>query len=110
MASSPPIPAPGADLLAARTAREVIAQAADDISLLTGRRVAPVGGTWRWTPASRRGGCYVVFGPGHVGAHWDALREAHDRIALAGEHCGRFTGYVEGAMQAGVRAARQLVG
>ena len=99
-----------ADLLAARTAREVIAQAADDISLLTGRRVAPVGGTWRWTPASRRGGCYVVFGPGHVGAHWDALREAHDRIALAGEHCGRFTGYVEGAMQAGVRAARQLVG
>jgi monoamine oxidase len=98
-----------ADALAARPVDEVVAQAAADISTISGRDLAPVGGAWRWTPASRRGGCYVVFGPGQVAAHWDALRARDGVLSLAGEHCGPFTGYVEGAMQAGVRAARQLL-
>ena len=99
-----------ADRLAARTPREVVAQAAADVGTVTGQAVAPVGGTWRWTPTNRRGGCYVVFGPGQVGAHWDDLRRRIGPFALAGEHCGPFTGYVEGAMQAGVRAVAQLLG
>jgi monoamine oxidase len=99
-----------ADRLAARTPRDVVAQAAADIALIAGHAVDPIGGTWRWTPTSRRGGCYVVFAPGQVGTYWDALRETHGRMALAGEHCGHFTGYVEGAMQAGIRAADQLCG
>ena len=83
--------------------------AAADIAVITSQPVEAVGGTWRWTPASRRGGCYVVFGAGQVGAHWDVLRARVGPFALAGEHCGAFTGYVEGAMQAGVRAASQLL-
>lgn len=98
-----------ADRLAARTPNAVVAQAAEDVSAIVGTTVAPIGATWRWTPASRRGGCYVVFGPRQVGAHWDDLRRRVGPFALAGEHCGTFTGYVEGAMQAGVRAARQLL-
>jgi monoamine oxidase len=98
-----------ADALAARSAHDDVTQAAADLSAITGRDLAAVGGAWRWTPTSRRGGCYVVFGPGQVAAHWDALRDRHGVLALAGEHCGAFTGYVEGAMQAGVRAARHLL-
>jgi len=98
-----------ADELARRTPAQVVAQAAADVATLTGVTVPPVGGTWRWTPTSRRGGCYVVFGPGQVTAHWDVLRERVGAFALAGEHCGRATGYVEGAMQAGVRAVGQLL-
>lgn len=98
-----------ADLLAAMAPHEVVAQAAADVATITARPVAPVGGTWRWTPASRRGGCYVVFGAGQVAAHWDVLRARRGPFALAGEHCGAFTGYVEGAMQAGARAAAQLL-
>lgn len=98
-----------ADALAARPASAVIAQAAADVATISGVPVAPIGGTWRWTPSSRRGGCYAVFGPGQVGAHWDSLRTRHGSLALAGEHCGAFTGYVEGALQSGVRAARRLL-
>jgi monoamine oxidase len=98
-----------ADALAARSPAAVVAQAAEDVGAMTGRRLAPVGGTWRWTPTARRGGCYVVYGPGQVTAHWDDLRRRIGPFALAGEHCGAFTGYVEGAMQAGVRAARQVL-
>lgn len=98
-----------ADRLAALAPSDLVAQAAADVGAITGRSIVPVGGTWRWTPSSRRGGCYVVFGPGQVGAHWDSLRRRIGPFALAGEHCGRFTGYVEGAMQAGVRAASQLL-
>ncbi len=98
-----------AEALAARPVHEVVAQAASDITTISGCAVGPVGGVWRWTPTSRRGGCYVVFGPGQVTAHWDALRACDGVLALAGEHCGPFTGYVEGAMQAGVRAVRQLL-
>ena len=99
-----------ADRRAARAPNDVVAQAAEDVSAIVGATVAPIGATWRWTPASRRGGCYVVFGPRQVGAHWDDLRRCFGPFALAGEHCGTFTGYVEGAMQAGVRAAQQLLG
>lgn len=95
--------------LAALAPGAVVAQAASDIATITGRDVAPVGGTWRWTPASRRGGCYVVFGAGQVTAHWDVLRARLGPFALAGEHCGPTTGYVEGAMEAGVRAVQQLL-
>ena len=98
-----------ADRLAALAPRDVVAQAASDVGTITARSISPVGGTWRWTPASRRGGCYVVFGPGQVQAHWADLRRRVGPFALAGEHCGPFTGYVEGAMQAGVRAAAQLL-
>ncbi len=98
-----------ADALAARPIRGIVAQAAADTSAITGTHLAPVGDAWRWTPVSRRGGCYVVFGPGQVGAYWDALRARHGALALAGEHCGPFTGYVEGAMQAGRRAIDQLL-
>ena len=98
-----------ADRLAALAPGDLVAQAAADVGTITGRSIVPVGGAWRWTPSSRRGGCYVVFGPGQVGAHWDTLRRRIGPFALAGEHCGPFTGYVEGAMQAGVRAASQLL-
>ena len=99
-----------ADALATRTVGEVVAQAAHDVGAISGGALAPVGGAWRWTPGSRRGGCYVVFGAGQVGAHWDPLRARYGALALAGEHCGPCTGYVEGAMQSGVRATRQLLG
>jgi monoamine oxidase len=98
-----------AEALVDRSAPEVIAQAAADVSRIVGREVKPQGVTWRWSPRARRGGCYVVFGPGQVGAHWADLRRSIGPLALAGEHGGTFCGYVEGAMESGVAATTVLL-
>lgn len=90
-------------------ATEVVASTAADAGAALGRSLRPVGTTWRWSSRTRRGGCYVVFGPGQVTAYWAALRARIGPLTLAGEHCGRSCGYVEGAMEAGVRAAAQLL-
>jgi monoamine oxidase len=88
---------------------DVLEQAADDVSRIAARKLAPDGITWRWSPRSRRGGCYVVYGPGQITAHWADLRRTVGPFALAGEHCGTFCGYVEGAMESGAAAANTLL-
>jgi monoamine oxidase len=58
-----------------------------------------------WRSDARFGGAYVVYGPGQVVAHWEALRRRYGSLVLAGEHTATFTGYMEGAVESGERAA-----
>jgi monoamine oxidase len=58
-----------------------------------------------WRTDARFGGAYVVYGPGQVVAHWEALRRRYGSLVLAGEHSATFTGYMEGAVESGDRAA-----
>lgn len=58
-----------------------------------------------WRADARFGGAYVVYGPGQVVAHWPALRRRYGSLVLAGEHTATFTGYMEGAIESGERAA-----
>jgi monoamine oxidase len=63
-----------------------------------------------WRQDAYAGGSYSSYGPGEVCAHWQILREPCGPIVFAGEHTAtRFTGYIEGAIESGHRAARQLI-
>ncbi len=54
-------------------------------------------------------GSYAAFGPGQVTRFWGLLQRPAGRIVFAGEHTStRAQGYLEGAVESGERAARQV--
>ncbi len=54
-------------------------------------------------------GSYAAFGPGQVTPFWGLLQRPAGRIVFAGEHTStRAQGYLEGAVESGERAARQV--
>jgi monoamine oxidase len=58
----------------------------------------------RWT-----GGSYAAFGPGQVTRFWGLGARPSGRVVFAGEHTStRAQGYLEGAVESGERAARQV--
>jgi monoamine oxidase len=61
-----------------------------------------------WSNSLLNGGAYSAFAPGQVTDFWTALRRPHGRIHLAGEHTAKFCGYMEGALESGLRAARRI--
>lgn len=61
-----------------------------------------------WSNSPLNGGAYSAFAPGQVTDFWTALRRPHGRIHLAGEHTADFCGYMEGAIESGLRAARRI--
>ena len=72
------------------------------------RPIAFVEKNWLEDPWSR--GCYVgVMGPGTMTAYGSALREPCGRIHWAGtETATEWMGYIEGAIQSGERAAKEV--
>jgi monoamine oxidase len=58
-----------------------------------------------WQEEQWTGGTYTVFAPGQLTRYWGALRDGAWPIVLAGEHTDAHTGYMEGALRSGRRAA-----
>lgn len=54
-------------------------------------------------------GSYAAFGPGEVLAFWDLLRRPVGQMYFAGEHIASHQGYMEGAVESGQRAAREII-
>lgn len=80
-------------------------------------RVAPgigdalTGEAWldAWDRDRWSGGSYAAFRPGQVTRYWGLLQRPAGRIVFAGEHTStRAQGYLEGAVESGERAARQV--
>jgi monoamine oxidase len=64
--------------------------------------------SWPHDPWTR--GSYLGFGPGQFTRYWGILGAAEDRIHLAGEHTSTFgQGYLDGAIESGERAARDVL-
>jgi len=63
---------------------------------------------WPNEPYTR--GAYMALAPGEVTAHWKTLQEPAGRLFFAGEHATPIQGYMEGAVESGQRAARQIIG
>lgn len=83
---------------------------ADDLREMYGLTDHHVGAFSRaWSNEPRYGGSYAAYGPGQVTAHWQVLRQPCGPIRLAGEHVATWTGYLEGAVESGERAAAELV-
>jgi monoamine oxidase len=72
-------------------------------------RVAP--GAWRdvWTRDRWTKGSYAAFLPGQVTRFGGRLSRAHGGVIFAGEHTSPISqGYLDGAVESGERAARQV--
>lgn len=61
-----------------------------------------------WSNSPLDAGAYSAYAPGQVTDFWTALRRSYDRIHLAGEHTATLSGYMEGALESGLRAARRI--
>jgi monoamine oxidase len=63
-----------------------------------------------WPADELVGGGYSFPAPGQVTTVGPLLIAPHGRLHLAGEHtCYKFVGYMEGALQSGIRAAKAVV-
>jgi monoamine oxidase len=62
---------------------------------------------WVNEPFTR--GSYLAFAPGEVTAHWRTLFSPAGRLYFAGEHAAVLQGFMEGAVESGQRAAREIM-
>ncbi len=62
-----------------------------------------------WTDDPLSLGCYATFGPGQLLPAWPLMRSRYGRMLLAGEHTDRWSGYMEGALRSGARAASAVL-
>jgi monoamine oxidase len=62
---------------------------------------------WALDPWSR--GAFPVFKPGEMSTLMPAIARPEDGIHFAGEHTSSWTGWMEGALQSGERAAREVL-
>jgi monoamine oxidase len=101
----------GGDLAAAaarRSQRERVLWAARHVPRFDGGRVLE-GRSVSWTREPFAGGGYAHFPAGFDPRLRAALSESLPRLAFAGEHTSReFQGYVNGAVESGLRAAREI--
>ena len=54
-------------------------------------------------------GSYMAYAPNEVTAHWQALFTPAGRLYFAGEHATILQGFMEGAVESGQRAARDII-
>jgi len=62
---------------------------------------------WRTDPWAR--GAFVVYRPGQMTELLPALTASEDGMHFAGEHTSPWTGWMEGALESGERAAREVL-
>jgi monoamine oxidase len=63
--------------------------------------------TWASEPWSR--GAFAVFRPGQMSALMPDIARPENGIHFAGEHTSSWTGWMEGALESGERAAREVL-
>ena len=61
---------------------------------------------WAEQPWAR--GAYTVFAPGQVTAWTALIRQPEGRVHFAGEHASSWPGWMQGALESGLRAAREV--
>lgn len=54
-------------------------------------------------------GAYSWFRPGQMQIHWQALATPEERVHFAGEHTSIWSGWMQGALESGCRAAREVL-
>ncbi len=62
---------------------------------------------WINEPFTR--GSYMALAPGQVTSHWKTLFSPAGRLFFAGEHATIYQGFMEGAVESGQRAAKNII-
>lgn len=74
------------------------------------RPLLATGTSIAWSNSPLNGGAYSAWAPGQVSDFWTAVRKSYGRVHLAGEHTAKLCGYMEGALESGLKAAREVDG
>jgi monoamine oxidase len=64
----------------------------------------------QWAQDRWSQGAFVAFAPGQMTALLPELARPDDRVHFAGEHTSSWMGWMEGALESGERAAREILG
>jgi monoamine oxidase len=73
------------------------------------RRAYQKGIVYRWELDAWSRGGFAVFHPGQMTAMMPDIARAEDRLHFAGEHTSHWMGWMEGALESGERAAREVL-
>jgi monoamine oxidase len=65
--------------------------------------------TMAWVNEPFTRGSYMALSPGQVTKHWETLFTSTGRLFLAGEHATIYQGFMEGAVESGQRAAKNIM-
>jgi monoamine oxidase len=85
-------------------------EALDDVSRIHPgiREVFEVGASHAWYNDRWANGAFALFAPEQqTQLHGDIVRP-EGRILFAGEHCSLYHAWIQGALESGIRAARQI--
>jgi monoamine oxidase len=64
----------------------------------------------QWAQDRWSQGAFVAFAPGQMTALLPEIARPDDRVHFAGEHTSSWMGWMEGALESGERAAREILG
>lgn len=74
------------------------------------RKAFEKGVVYQWGRERWSRGSIVAFRPGQMTSMMPAITEPEDRLHFAGEHTSSWMGWMEGALESGERAAREVLG
>ena len=85
-------------------------EALDDVSRIHPRirDVYEVGASHAWYGDRWARGAFAMFAPGQQTELQPAILAPEGRILFAGEHCSLYHAWIQGALESGIRAAREI--
>ncbi len=87
-----------------------IEQALDDVEQIHPwiREEFEVGASHAWYSDPWAGGAFALFDPGQQSTLQAAVVAPEGRVLFAGEHCSLYHAWIQGALETGIRAAREI--
>jgi monoamine oxidase len=87
-----------------------IEQALEDVAVIHPeiRETFEVGASHAWYGDRWAGGAFALFEPEQQTHLHDAIVAAEGRVRFAGEHCSLYHAWIQGALESGLAAARQI--
>ncbi|PFA67128.1 amine oxidase [Bacillus sp. AFS015802] len=96
-----------------KSKEEIISEVLKDLSRVYGNRVYTElinYFVYNWSKNPFSAGCFTLYTPGQAADIGDYIRKPEGRIHFAGEHTSSFHGWIEGAVESGIRAAYEVNG
>ncbi|MCA0988346.1 flavin monoamine oxidase family protein [Guptibacillus algicola] len=88
-----------------------ITQSLEDLAKVHGKRVFDdyqVGTSFSWSQNEFSGGCFTLYKPNQITEFENVVTKPEGRVHFAGEHTSSFHGWIEGAIESGIRAAFEV--
>ncbi|MBA2358985.1 MAG: flavin monoamine oxidase family protein [Actinobacteria bacterium] len=85
-------------------------QALDDVAKIHPwiREEYEVGASHAWYSDRFAAGAFALFDPGQQSSLQDAILAPEGRVHFAGEHCSLYHAWIQGSLESGIRAAREI--